>query len=186
MKIDIQPNQQILATWPKIAEISDSDLGFTKDQDNPHIRYTVRVLALNDQGQICFVKSEKYQYLQILGGGIDPGETIEQAAHREIAEEGGIKITNLQPIGYVTEHRQNHRNHHDWGHSVSFVFAAQATDFIGTHYMPDEIAEGFHPVWLNLTQAIKEFTTYDNRHYGGAFSVRRDSAILRTLSLVSL
>jgi len=36
------------------------------------------------------------------GGKVSGGETIEEAAKREIAEEAGIKVENLDKIGIIT------------------------------------------------------------------------------------
>lgn len=35
------------------------------------------------------------------GGKLCPGETIEAAAHREIKEEAGIEVTNLEQVGRI-------------------------------------------------------------------------------------
>ena len=176
--------EELLKTLPKLAEISDADLGFEKDRENPNTRYAVRVCAKNSQNQICFVKSNKFSFIQILGGGIDPGETPEQAARRETHEEGGIEIDNLKLIGYVVEHRENHQNRHNFDRSISFVFVATAGRFIGTNYMPDEIEDGFEPTWLSPEEAINWFENHDNQrktHYSGTFSTRRDLLILEHL-----
>ncbi|XP_034638831.1 7,8-dihydro-8-oxoguanine triphosphatase isoform X1 [Trachemys scripta elegans] len=36
------------------------------------------------------------------GGKVQAGETIEQAAHRELLEESGLTVDNLQKIGQIT------------------------------------------------------------------------------------
>ena len=39
----------------------------------------------------------------LLGGKIDPGESVEQAAHREVMEESGLKIEIKRFIGVYSE-----------------------------------------------------------------------------------
>jgi 8-oxo-dGTP pyrophosphatase MutT (NUDIX family) len=44
------------------------------------------------------------------GGGVDPGESFEQAAARELKEETGLEVTNLHPVfsGIETESDEDH------------------------------------------------------------------------------
>jgi len=37
---------------------------------------------------------------EMLGGHIEPGESLEEAAHREALEEGGFSISRFRPFGY--------------------------------------------------------------------------------------
>lgn len=42
--------------------------------------------------------------LQVVAGGIEPGETLEQAAVRETWEEAGLKLENPRSLGTLTLH----------------------------------------------------------------------------------
>ena len=56
------------------------------------IRNTVRVLLLNDKNEILLIRIKKTEnpFWFTVGGGIDEGESLEEAAFREIYEETGI------------------------------------------------------------------------------------------------
>ena len=168
--------------WQKIAEIKDADFGFNDPEEKTiEIRFCVRVLLLNDKGEICVVKSEKYAYMQLPGGSIEEGESIIEALKRETVEETGWLISDIEPIGFTLERREDKRNTHSWNRSISYVFKANPTKQVGTNYMEDEIAEGFKPIWLKLADFIAEQERNEGHieSYSGNFSNRRDLLIAK-------
>jgi 8-oxo-dGTP pyrophosphatase MutT (NUDIX family) len=54
-----------------------------------------RVMLFNENGEICLIKHGYVAGWQLPGGGVDTGETIGDAAARELAEEAGF--TPLEP-----------------------------------------------------------------------------------------
>lgn len=75
---------------------------------------TVSVLAIDDESNVLLVSQHRYvlgaDTLEIPAGTIDPGETPEQAALRELREETGygcdslvLLHTYMPAIGYCTE-----------------------------------------------------------------------------------
>ena len=170
-------------------EISSSDdrtLGFKSDGNQPpKTKFAVRNIVLNEKGEIALVKSFKYGYTQIPGGGLEDGETIEEALRRETAEEIGYTVEIVKPLGYFRESRESNLNKQSWTTAISFVYLSKALENVGTNYMEYEIAEGFAPIWANLDEAIKDKEAelqklLDNKSsYSGAFSSYRDLSILK-------
>ncbi len=75
----------------------------------------VVILAFDDEGRIAFVRQWRSAtgraLLELPAGGVDPGETPEQAAARELQEEVGLKPGKLEPLhgfwvapGWATEY----------------------------------------------------------------------------------
>jgi 8-oxo-dGTP diphosphatase len=91
-------------------------------------------VAIVREGKVLLIKRAyaPYQNLWTLPGGrIEPGETIEQCAVREIAEEIGLTIRNPRPVLV-----QN------LGQDGKFRLAVFATrDFSGTLRASDEVAD---------------------------------------------
>lgn len=70
--------------------------------DNRTYRSCVRVLVVNDGKVLIATKTAKdngVTYFEFPGGGIEEGETIEEAAIKECLEEVGVLINNVCDIG---------------------------------------------------------------------------------------
>lgn len=75
------------------------------DPDTPVlIRPSVRGIIIKD-GKIAMVHSLKYDYYKFPGGGIESGETMEQALIREVAEESGLQVIPESVREYGLVHR---------------------------------------------------------------------------------
>lgn len=65
-------------------------------------RPSVRGIMLRN-GKIAMMHSQKYDYYKLPGGGIEPGETLEETLIREVREESGlvVKPNTIKEFGYV-------------------------------------------------------------------------------------
>lgn len=95
-------------------------------------------------------------YFAFPGGGVDEGETPEQAAVREALEELGIKVVIKQKVAEI---------HFDTSRQVYFLAERVAGEFgtgVGEEYTdsdPDDPEEGVYiPIWM----PFEELTQYEN------------------------
>ena len=106
-------------------------------------------VALIRDGKVLLIKRAfaPYQHLWTLPGGrIEPGESIEQCAVREIAEEVGLAIRNPRPVLVQP-----------LGRDGAFRLAVFATrDFSGQLRASDEVAD--HK-WLDPSALVALRTT---------------------------
>lgn len=80
----------------------------------------VRVIALNESGQVLLVRHGYTPGWHLPGGGVDRGETMEEAARREVEEETGYRVEGAMILRGMTY------NSHQWRGDHVGVFVAEA------------------------------------------------------------
>ncbi|HXG42560.1 MAG TPA: NUDIX hydrolase [Dehalococcoidia bacterium] len=93
------------------------------------------IVPVDEQGNVVLVRQFRLavgrDLLEVPAGGLDPGETPEEAAQRELAEETGLGARQLRPLGgfYVSP-----------GYTSEFihVFLAQGLEPASVAADPDE------------------------------------------------
>lgn len=68
-------------------------------------REAARIVLVDDDGMVPLVYSGKNYVYQIAGGGIDEGESVLDALHREALEETGCEVEVLWEIGSIIDER---------------------------------------------------------------------------------
>lgn len=87
------------------------------------LRVGARVLLLDRDDRALLIHARdpddpSHHWWELPGGGNDPGETLEQTARREVAEETGIELDQLGPCLWIREThfhyrgQQHHRREH--------------------------------------------------------------------------
>ncbi len=83
----------------------------------------VAIIPLDEAGRVVMVRQYRLPVAQVLlevpAGGVEPGESVEEAAQRELQEETGQRAGRLQPLGgfYVSP-----------GYCSEFIHVLLATD----------------------------------------------------------
>lgn len=98
----------------------------------------------NDRLLICLLKSEGHEGYLLPKGGVEEGETLEQAARREISEETGItELKLIKQLGSV-ERLTSEKTH--WGIWHFFLFTT--TQKTGTQSLQSD--ENYTVQWFEL------------------------------------
>jgi 8-oxo-dGTP diphosphatase len=87
---------------------------------------TTDCVICDGDGRVLLIrrKNEPFKGAYALPGGfVDIGETVEAACRREVLEEAGVAVSELQLVGVYSDPRRDPR-----GHTVSVAYLARLPD----------------------------------------------------------
>jgi 8-oxo-dGTP diphosphatase len=107
-----------------------------------------------DTNKILMVKNYRNGYIDMTlpGGAVDPGETLAEAAVREVKEETGYDVT-VSDIVAVTEAKFETGNH-----AMFFTFLGKITGGSMEITLPDEIAD---VLWVDIDEVDAHITNFN-------------------------
>jgi ADP-ribose pyrophosphatase YjhB (NUDIX family) len=110
---------------------------------------SANVIVVNDDGAILLIRRTDNGNLALPGGGMDLGESITQAARREVKEETGVDVEITGLVGIYTNpaHLIEYTSDGEVRQEFSIVFTAKPIS--GTPTTSDEASE---VVWTDPTE----------------------------------
>lgn len=126
------------------------DLGWER-----HVRHAVRSVIVHGT-KVALVKSAAKGFYQFPGGGIDPGESHEQALIRETMEEVGLTVIphTIRPMGIVKEIRASQFVEQVIFDQTSYYYFADARDEVHAQVLEDyEKDLGYTLEWVDMEHA---------------------------------
>ncbi len=134
-----------------ILTIRDRDFGIdVPGGQAPQERRAARAIVFDADKKVALLHVSKKHFHKLPGGGVEAGESVEEALRREVSEEIGCEIQNIRELGIVEEFRGKFSLH-----QLSHCFIADISGEKGIARLePDEIEDGFGTVWMDPSQAI--------------------------------
>lgn len=130
----------------------------TKDYDpngKAFVRPSVRGIIIQD-GKVAMVHSLKYDYYKFPGGGMEDGESMEEALLREVAEESGLQVIPPSIRGYGLVHQVQKGQKEDIFIQDNHYFLCDVETKIGSQQLDDyEAEERFTLECVNAIYAIR-------------------------------
>ena len=166
-----------------IVEITDKE--FNKEIipfSNPIVRQGARRIVLREDGKIAiFNKTNKNEY-KLPGDGIENDENYKEAFEREVLEETGCEIEDIEELGYTLELKSQSNFKQKF-----YVYKAKVKKVTNnTKYTKQELDEGTFLVWFTVEEALQKIedsleyvkaSEYDDLYRTG-FMIKRDIGIL--------
>lgn len=126
-----------------------------------HDRQIVRAIVFDNEGCFYFVRVDrdddfgKAEYIETAGGGVEDGENLEVAIHRELQEELGASVEIVCKIGVVSDYYNLIKRH-----NINNYYLCRVKSFGEKNMTEDEIYQ-FHLATVKLTydDALKEYET---------------------------
>jgi 8-oxo-dGTP diphosphatase len=159
-----------------IKEISEKNV-ITNSNAANGVKYFLRkaaraVLFKEDKIALLFVSKNNYHKLP--GGGIEQGESIEEALSREILEETGCTCKIKENLGMTIEYRDTMEML-----QISYVFSAEVfSKSKRLNFTEEEASQGFILEWHTLEEVKELFSQDTPNDYDGHFISVRDRAII--------
>lgn len=161
-----------------LASISSADIygeNMVSRSISGPLRISVRIVPVDENGYIGLGyyepnDSQRGGYT-LIGGGVEHGETIEQATVRECKEEGGINIKNIRELGIIKEFGVGKKTIHN---QENYCFLASVD---GKKMPPtlteEEKEENLQIRWIPLVKALS-----DIKKQGESFAKKRALIVL--------
>ena len=126
-------------------------------------RPSVRAIIIRE-GWVLMIHSLKYDYYKFPGGGIEPGEALEEALSREVAEEAGFAVVPGSVREYGLVRRISRGEKEDIFDQENFYFLCDIDEAVGQTLDDYEAEERFTPEWVTPNEAIEANRFHD--HHG--------------------
>lgn len=144
------------------------------------LRPTVRGIIEKD-GKLAMVYKREYDYYAFPGGGIDEGETYEEALIREVKEETGLYVIpeSIKEYGGALRLNKSTRFPETVFEQENFNFKCRVLDEIGEQNLDDEEAEeGFDLVFVTPEEARRKNRYDDHREENGGIWMERENILI--------
>jgi 8-oxo-dGTP pyrophosphatase MutT (NUDIX family) len=148
---------QLLTTLTEM----DFNPGNTITPESEYIspRRATRIVIFDDQNNValgCVTPENGNTRYSMIGGGIDEGESIEQAFKREALEEAGCAIKNIKELGIIEERGVGNETRGRFT-QTNYCFTANVDgEKMEPQFTEEDARDGLGLVWLPIDVAISK------------------------------
>jgi 8-oxo-dGTP diphosphatase len=137
-------------------------------------RTAVRALVFDTDNNMAIHHATREGYCKLPGGGVEVGESYEEALARECKEEIGCAIEIMHEVASQTEYRKKLLIN-----QTSLCYIARVVGEKGTPaFEPEEIEHGVEVLWLPMAEARRRIAESVRNVYEASYMVARDIALI--------
>ena len=155
----------------------------------PHsTRPSVRAIIKRD-GKLALVHNGKFDYYMFPGGGIEEGESQEEALIREVKEESGLVVIMESIKEYGSALRLSKSSHFENTifEQENYYYFCEAKEEVGaTKFDFHEIEEQYSLVFVTLEEAIRKNRQDDHGEENGGVWIERETRVMELLLEVKI
>lgn len=158
-----------------IATLTDKNFTDSETRSASEPRITVRTILLNEAGKIALMYTSKYNLYSFPGGGVDEGETLEEALRREVLEETGCYCEIVAELGYIYENRGSM----DYTQESYYYITKKLGEAISPILTEDEVNNGTSYNWYTIEEVDRLLMISAHETMQQKFLQARDIAVLK-------
>ncbi len=156
-----------------LCEINDQNLLGRPGRSDKLPRIAARAVLRNSRGEYALMYYSKYGFHTLPGGGVEHGEDILTALHREILEETGCRCDEVREIGMIYENRACH----DFTQQ-NYYYAVTSLSQSSPHYTYEEESSGTELQWHSFERLCELISTPTHALEQRRYFQARDMAAL--------
>jgi ADP-ribose pyrophosphatase YjhB (NUDIX family) len=117
-----------------------------------NLKRAARTVIIDEENKTAIIDVRKGEYFKIPGGGIESGETDEEAAKREALEESGCEVELIEKIGEC-QFIDSNPDHNNRMIHFSVCYLAKKISQTNTNFDNWEKSNNFKLKWVTFNEA---------------------------------
>ena len=162
----------------QICELNDRIILGTDGMSTKAPRITARAIVKNQDGLYAVMYADKFKLHSLPGGGVEDGEDVLTALHREVYEETGCACDEIQELGIVAENRASL----DYT-QINYYFVVTTTHTPGENHLTEAEQDSRTVVeWHTFDEMVRLINEQEFDRVQGKYLKARDVVALREYS----